>query len=90
MYEVCMKISKHFQERWLERVGLPIPTVKTVKQMIKYAVCLQKDSTFYTRVQRYKWPALYWVADKNLVLKIDEEKKTAITVLTSGINRIER
>ena len=85
-----MKISRHFQERWLERVGRPIPTVKIVKQMIRSAVCLQKDSTFHTRAQRYKWPALYWVTDKNLVLKIDEEKKTAITVLTSNINRVKR
>ena len=84
-----MNISRHFKERWLERIGGPVPTARAVKRMIRGAIVLQKDSTFRTNRERYKWPAMYWVPERQLILKVDEERQIAITVITPGINRRE-
>jgi hypothetical protein len=81
-----MKLSKHFIKRWEERVGQPLPAPKEIKRMIRCAIWLQKDQVLYsTKGLRYKIPALYWVPDKNIVLKVDEKTKTVMTVITPDI-----
>jgi len=77
-----MRLSKHFIQRWEERVQQPIPTPADIKRMLKHAIWLQKDNVFFSGKNRYKTPALYWVPDKNIVLKIDEKSKTVMTVIT--------
>ena len=81
-----MKLSKHFRQQWEKRVKHPQPTVYEIKSMIRRAIWLQKDHVlFFKDGSRYKVPALYWVPDKNIVLKVDEDTKTVMTVITPNI-----
>lgn len=83
-----MKLSKHFIQQWEKRVKQPQPTIYEIKNMIRRAIWLQTDQRLFCKNGRiYKIPALYWVPDKNIVLKVDEETKTVMTVITPNINQ---
>lgn len=50
------------------------------------AVFLQRCRDFFTpRGIRVRVLALYWVAHENIILKIDEKKNVAVTVLTPNM-----
>ena len=81
-----MKLSKHFLERWRERVKRPVPKAGEVKRMVNDAVYLQRSRDFFTpRGVRVRVMALYWVPHENLVLKVDERNNMAVTVLTPNM-----
>ncbi len=81
-----MKLTKHFQQRWEERVGGAAPSAKEIEQMIEGSVWLQKGQEYFTaRGRRRKVLALYWVPAQGVVLKIDKKEKRAITVITANI-----
>lgn len=78
-----MKLSKHFIDRWSERVKTPVPGPSQIESMINEGVFLQRSRDFFTpRGIRVRVLGLYWVPHENLVLKIDDKNNTAVTVLT--------
>lgn len=79
-----MKLSKHFIDRWRERVKKPVPEAGDVESMMNEAVYLQRSRDFFTpRGVRVRVMGLYWVPHENLVLKVDEKSNMAVTVLTA-------
>lgn len=79
-----MKLSKHFIDRWRERVKTPVPTAKEVEGMINESLLLQRHRDVYTpRGRHIRILALYWMIDEGLIVKIDEKVNVAVTVLTS-------
>lgn len=80
---VNMKLSKHFIDRWEERVKKPLPTTEEIQGMVNDSLFLQRSRDFFTaRGRPVKILALYWVVDENIILKVDEKTATAVTVLT--------
>lgn len=78
-----MKLSKHFRERWKERVKKPIPAAKEIEDMIDGALFLQRCRDLFTaRGIRQRILAVYWITDQGLIIKIDEKAGVAVTVLT--------
>ena len=78
-----MKLSKHFLERWRERVRRAAPDASEVEEMINDAVYLQRCRDFFTpRGVRVRVLGLYWVPHENLVIKVDDKRSLAVTVLT--------
>lgn len=43
-----MKLSKHFIDRWLERVKTPVPDAEQIDDMVNDAVYLQRCRDFFT------------------------------------------
>ena len=81
-----MKLSKHFIDRWIERVKTPVPGPSDIEGMMNEAIYLQRCRDFFTsRGIRTRILGLYWVVPENLILKIDEKNNIAVTVLTSDI-----
>ena len=78
-----MKLSRHFRDRWKERVKSNIPDIKEVEDMIDGALFLQRGRDLFTaKGLRRRILALYWVPDQNLIIKFDEKAGIAVTVLT--------
>ena len=78
-----MKLSDHFIDRWCERVKRPVPDSAEVENMINDGIFLQRCRDYYTsRGVRVRIMGLYWVPHENLVLKIDDKRNKAVTVLT--------
>ncbi len=81
-----MKLSKHFRNRWKERVKKPIPTPKEIEEMVDGALFLQRCKDLFTaRGIRQRILAMYWITDQGIILKLDEKTGTAVTVLTSDM-----
>ncbi len=81
-----MRLSKHFCERWEERVKKPVPSAEELCEIIDGAVFLQRCLNLYTaRGISKRILAAYWVPDQSLILKIDEKNGTAVTVITADI-----
>lgn len=81
-----MKLSKHFRERWKERVKKPIPTPKEIEEMIDGALFLQRCRDLFTaRGIRQRILAAYWIADQGLIIKMDDKTCTAVTVMTADM-----
>lgn len=81
-----MRVTQHFAEAWGARVGGDVPTSDQIETMIRRSVRVteQKDATdewggFYRVL------AAYWVPAENVVLKVDEKSRKAVTVLTAGL-----
>jgi len=86
-----LKLTKHFKERWAERVGTPLPTAAEIENMISQAVWLQKGNVYYSaRGWIRKVPALYWLPEHDFVLKIDKKESRAITVITSKTRKEQK
>ncbi|MDY7035545.1 MAG: hypothetical protein SV375_05200 [Thermodesulfobacteriota bacterium] len=75
-------LSKHFLERWAERVGGPAPTVEDINELIEQSALVQRYRiTFTPRGRRLVVMALYWNSEWDVVLKIDENSKKVVTVI---------
>lgn len=78
-----MRLSKHFIERWRERVGRNAPEASEVEEMINDAIYLQRCRDFFTsRGVRVRVLGLYWVPHENLIIKVDDKRSLVVTVLT--------
>lgn len=84
MYE----ITRHFEERWAERVGEPMPSKEDLYRMIRdetQTICLQKFRRGFTeRGRNSTFMALYWLIDPTLdcIVKVHEKGKKLITVMS--------
>ena len=79
-----IKLSKHFVERWRERVGTE-PDPRAVMDIIRdpHTVIVQRcrDLEVPGSRSKFRQAAIYWSPDLDVVLKVDEFKAVAITVL---------
>ena len=77
-----MKLTKHFCERWKERVKRPLPTANEIEELRDEALFLQRGRDLFTpRGRSIRVLALYWAVEENLILKIDEKTDVAVPVL---------
>jgi len=80
-----LHLTKHFKERWEERVGGAAPEPEDVETMIADAIELQKFRNAYTpRGRRLTILALYWVPERGVVVKVNEKTRQAVTVVTEA------
>lgn len=79
-----LSISRHFRERWEERVGGPVPSPEEIEKLIRRpdTKWLQKCRDLYTsRARKYRVLALYWIKELNIIIKIDEKSNVAVSVM---------
>jgi len=75
-------LSTHFRERWRERVGGE-PKVSAVRKLINESVYLQQCQMLRLHSGGFFcMPGIYWHPEKNIIIKLDEIEKVAITVLS--------
>ena len=83
------RLSGHFEARWQERVGGPVPSAEELTEVIKNekeTICLQKYRHAYTpRGRSIVFMAIYWIAPWNCVVKVHEKGKKLITVMSLEI-----
>ncbi|MCK4789232.1 MAG: hypothetical protein KAV87_36150 [Desulfobacteraceae bacterium] len=79
-----LKKTAHFSRRWREETGGKPPSTTEVNQWIeKECVIIQKHKELFTaRGMRCDIMALYWHPRKEVIFKVDEKRKTIVTVLT--------
>ena len=78
-------LTKHFKQRWLERVG-NWPTAVAVQHFIDQSVCVQRCRDFIRPDGRpYRVLAIYWHPELDLVIKADDFDRTAVTVLSRDV-----
>lgn len=81
-----MRLSKHFIERWQERLSTPVPSGREIEGMVNESVLLQRQRDLFTpRGRRIRVLATYWVTAEKIVLKVDEKNATVVTVLTEDM-----
>jgi len=77
------KKTKHFDQRWVERVGGDPPTFEEISRILDNSVMIQDSKNAFTpRGQPIRILALYWNHNLQLILKIDRKNNTLVTVLT--------
>jgi hypothetical protein len=75
-------LTKHFKKRWIERVG-NWPTAEAVRNYVSQSVQVQHCQNFLREDgQPYRILAIYWHPELDLVIKVDDFEKTAVTVLS--------
>ena len=78
-----MLSTMHFRERWIERVGLALPTPDEIETMLSESVVVQEQRDLFSpRGRRYRILAAYWNPVRRLILKVDHESNKTVTVLT--------
>jgi len=87
---MTIKLSKHFSERWCERVKTPVPTDTELAGMINDALLLQRYRDVYTpRGRAIRILALYWMVDDGVIVKIDERAGIAVTVIAQNMEDVD-
>lgn len=81
-----IRLSKHFMEKWRERLGTE-PDPRAVMDIIRDpgTVIVQRCRNLQMPAtgEHYRQAAIYWNAALGMVLKVDEFRGVAITVLVS-------
>ena len=81
-----LRKSKHFNERWRERVGGRPPSVGKIEGLLDESVRLQRHRDVQTpRGRPIKVLAMYWHVKRNIVLKVDTKRGKIVTVLSPGV-----
>jgi hypothetical protein len=85
-----MRLSEHFVENWKLRVGT-VPTEPLVTRILEDSVMVQKcfDVPQGNGVRR-RMLAIYWHPVLDLILKIDEIRQVAVTVLSKQNHEARR
>lgn len=77
-------LSKHFSQRWRQRVG-DVPSLEDVNEMLIRGYRLRNMRHLYSRrggkLRPVKILAEYVDGIRGLLLRIDMERKTAVTVI---------
>ena len=82
---ILWKLSRNFEEKWLENIGSPLPTSDEIDPMIKESVIVQKQRDLFTsRGRLYRVLATYWHPGREIVFKVDHKRKKAVTLTTGG------
>lgn len=80
------RLSKHFVKRWEQRVG-GIPTVDTVNGLLSESYKLRGQRRIYVQspgggLKADKQLAEYWHHARGLIMRVDSDASTAVTVIT--------
>ncbi len=77
-----MKITRHFEDRWLERVSDHLPTSGQLIRILSASIPVQKVKTLCDwNGDLYTQFAVYWNPEENIIIKTDEQ--AAITVMST-------
>ena len=77
-----MQLSKHFVENWQRRVG-SWPTEALIDQIIAQSVPVQPSRNLREHDGgHFRMLSIYWHPELDLVLKIDDYRGMAVTVLS--------
>jgi len=78
-----VKPTTHFNEQWEAWVREPLPSVEELNQMIEEAVYLQQHRDLYNASgRRRRILAVYWHPERQIALKVDQQRNKVVTVLT--------
>ncbi len=78
-------LSRHFCDNWLDRVGYT-PTAEFITQVLRESVPVQPGRDLRTkRGNHYRVFAIYWHPGLDVIIKVDEKKSKAVTVLSKKI-----
>ncbi len=84
------RLSKHFVRRWEQRVG-GSPSVAHVQDMINESFVLRKQLKCMVRragiLMPHKVLSEYWHHERGVIILVDEDKETAVTIYTAGGGR---
>lgn len=77
--------TKHFETKWIEEFG-EAPSVEDISKELNTAICIQNYSVLYDRRKEElkNILAIYWTTERNLIIKIDSESKSAVTYHTQS------
>lgn len=79
-----IELSRHFVERWRERVGSE-PSARMITDIIRdpgtVVVQRGRDLQVPWSGRMFRQAAIYWSPALDVVIKVDEVRKRAITVL---------
>ena len=79
-----VKLSKHFIEKWRDKLGY-MPSKKQVEKLIDESICVQKGKVIRRNYgESFIVPTILWNIERNLMFKVDEINKTVITVYVGG------
>ncbi len=85
-------MSHHFVQRWRERVGTE-PTLEEVNALVNRSRKLRPQMRCYVdrygTFKPYKVLAEFWNHERGVVVFVDEERATAVTVVAAGMGREE-
>ena len=77
-----LKLSRHFIDNWKERIG-GSPDVEEVKAIIRESLLIQRCNKYQRFDGRESHTlAIYWHPARSIVIKVDETKDKAVTVLS--------
>lgn len=81
---VVTRLSKHFCDRWEERVG-GRPTVEGVNWLIRQGQCLRRQQDLWRQdrwgMRPYRLLAEYWCHRAGMLIRVDSERGIAVTVI---------
>lgn len=81
---IVASLSRHFCERWLERVGT-VPSLESINHICCKGQRIVRQKRLYRalngRVVPHKTLALWWNHSHGVIVWVDEETRTAVTVI---------
>ena len=78
-----ISLTRHFKERWVERVGEHVPDETELQRIIASGVELQKHRDVFTPTGRpITILSMYFIPGRDVVIKVDGKRRRAVTVLT--------
>lgn len=83
-----MIVSEHFREAWARRVGLPVPDGDQLRAMVLKSVRVTYQCPGCRGCKESRAIAAYWIPSngkKSIVVKVDEDKDVAVTVLSEDL-----
>ena len=81
-----MKLSPHFAERWAKRVGGEMPSDEEILRMIDRSVYVQRFQVIKPEKGKpFRVLALHWVPERDIILKVDEQRRRVVTVLSPSV-----
>ncbi|MEW6670198.1 MAG: hypothetical protein AB1427_00760 [Thermodesulfobacteriota bacterium] len=77
-----LSLTRHFEQRWLERVG-NWPTPEAINHYLAHSVQVQWCEDFVRPDGTpFRMLAIYWHPELDIVMKIDQVERVAVTVLS--------
>ena len=85
---MAIHISEHFRENWQKRVGGE-PDPAEVCGVLSRSLQVQTGGHRIEGGRYGKTLSIYWSPDDDMIIKLDPESGTVVTVMTPGVGREE-
>lgn len=83
-------LSRHFVDNWQRRMGT-VPSESCIREIVGASVRVQPGRELYDGMGRpFRQLALYWDPALGVIIKIDEMRHTAVTVLAKDNGQVVR